>query len=245
MADGFLGRWARRKHEAAQGKALDEPVKPSPQPSPASGRGSQAAVSSQLATGSQLLTEQVGGTPPLPPAAEGRGEGVASKPMPTLDDVKGLTRQSDFSAFMARGVDPEVKNAAMKKLFTDPHYNVMDRLDIYIDDYSKPDPLPLSMLRQMASAKFLNLFEEDPKKQAGAPLRDNASLPAADPSDAATAVHASSDALTAVKPERQTELSGAPKAEDALPTIENHADTDLRLQQDHAAGAPGSGRGAQ
>jgi hypothetical protein len=31
-----------------------------------------------------------------------------------------------------------VKNAAMKKLFADPHFNVMDRLDIYIDDYSSP-----------------------------------------------------------------------------------------------------------
>jgi hypothetical protein len=39
-------------------------------------------------------------------------------------------------------VAPEVKNAAFKKLFADPHFNVMDGLDIYIDDYSKPDPLP-------------------------------------------------------------------------------------------------------
>ena len=30
----------------------------------------------------------------------------------------------------------------MKKLFADPHYNVMDGLDVYIDDYSKPDPIP-------------------------------------------------------------------------------------------------------
>lgn len=245
MADGFLGRWARRKQEAAQGKALDEPVEPSLQTSLASGRGTQTAASLQLTAGSQPPKEVTGGAHPLPPAGEGRGEAVAAKPMPTLDDVKGLTTQSDFTAFMARGVDPEVKNAAMKKLFTDPHYNVMDRLDIYIDDYSKPDPLPLSMLRQMASAKFLNLFDEDPKPPSAAPLRDNASLSAADPSDAVAAAHASSAMPAAVKPERQTGLSGAPKAEDALPTIENHADTDLRLQQDHAAGAPGSGRGAQ
>ena len=31
----------------------------------------------------------------------------------------------------------------MKKLFSDPHFNVMDGLDTYIDDYGKPDPLPL------------------------------------------------------------------------------------------------------
>jgi hypothetical protein len=63
---------------------------------------------------------------------------------------------------MARGVAPEVKNAAMKKLFADPHFNVMDRMDIYIDDYGLPDPLPLAMLRQMTSAKALNLFDDTP-----------------------------------------------------------------------------------
>jgi hypothetical protein len=65
---------------------------------------------------------------------------------------------------MARDVAPDVRNAAMKKLFTDPHYNVMDQLDIYIDDYSKPDPLPQAMLRQMVGAQFLNLFENEAKK---------------------------------------------------------------------------------
>ena len=38
-------------------------------------------------------------------------------------------------------------NAALKKLFSDPHFNVMDGLDTYIDDYGKPDPIPPSMLR--------------------------------------------------------------------------------------------------
>ena len=37
----------------------------------------------------------------------------------------------------------------MKKLFADPHFNVMDGLDTYIDDYGKPDPIPQSMLRQL------------------------------------------------------------------------------------------------
>ena len=40
----------------------------------------------------------------------------------------------------------------MKKLFSDPHFNVMDGLDTYIDDYGKPDPIPLSMLRRMNQA---------------------------------------------------------------------------------------------
>ena len=58
---------------------------------------------------------------------------------------------------MQRGVGAEVRNAAMKKLFADPHFNVMDGLDIYIDDYNKPDPMPAGMLRKMASAQFMKL----------------------------------------------------------------------------------------
>ncbi len=102
-------------------------------------------------------------------------------PLPTLQDAQALTPGSDFKPFMARAVSPEVKNAAMKKLFTDPHYNVMDRLDIYIDDYGKSDPIPESMLRQMVSAKFLNLFEEKQPPEAAvsadAPVRASPATP--------------------------------------------------------------------
>ena len=63
-------------------------------------------------------------------------------PLPTLDDVAKLTRDSDFRRFVAPASIPGCSNAAMKKLFADPHFNVMDGLDTYIDDYNKPDPMP-------------------------------------------------------------------------------------------------------
>lgn len=66
--------------------------------------------------------------------------------LPTLEDVARLTRDSDYSSFLAKGVDRDVRRAAMKKLFADPHFNVMDGLDIYIDDYTKPSPLTPAML---------------------------------------------------------------------------------------------------
>ncbi len=83
-----------------------------------------------------------------------------------MQDVAALQADSDFKPFVARAVAPEVRNAAMKKLFADPHFNVMDGLDIYIDDYSIADPLPASMLRKMASAKFLQLFDDDDERSA-------------------------------------------------------------------------------
>ena len=57
----------------------------------------------------------------------------------------------------------------MKKLFADPHFNVMDRMDIYIDDYSKPDPIPAAMMRQLASAKFLKLFDDEEQAESPTP----------------------------------------------------------------------------
>lgn len=126
--------------------------------------------------------------PPMPTAASGANQAqvvvprpdpqpvqVESAPTPpevpelTLEDVRSLTPSSDFKPFMAQQVAPEVRNAAMKTLFADPHYNVMDGLDIYIDDYAKPDPLPAAMLRQMVSAQFLNLFADEPAASAQAP----------------------------------------------------------------------------
>jgi len=69
---------------------------------------------------------------------------------------------------VARDVPPEVRNLAMKKLFADPHFNVMDGLDIYIGDYTQPDPLPEGMLRKMASAHAMGFFDHEKKTEADA-----------------------------------------------------------------------------
>lgn len=82
-------------------------------------------------------------------------EPVEPAPPPTIEDVEQLTADSDYTSYMAQGVDDNVRRSAMKKLFTDPHFNIMDGLDIYIDDYSKPDPLPPGMLEMLNHAKSL------------------------------------------------------------------------------------------
>lgn len=74
------------------------------------------------------------------------------RPTPTLEDVARLTRDSDYSAFMAKGVDKTVQRMALKKLFADPHFNVMDGLDIYISDYNKVVPLAPDMLAALRHA---------------------------------------------------------------------------------------------
>jgi hypothetical protein len=73
----------------------------------------------------------------------------ASQPLPSIES---LTHESDFQPFMKSDVDEGLRNQALKTLFQDPHFNKMDMLDVYVDDYSKPDPLPegwLARLKQM------------------------------------------------------------------------------------------------
>ena len=157
-------------------------------------------------------------------------------PLPTLQDIPALTPASDFKPYLNQGVEPHVRNAAMKKLFADPRYNVMDRLDTYIDDYSKPDPIPESMLRKMVSAQFLGLFDEkkDDKDQAQA---QEAQAPEATLRDA-SAPESDVPEATALVPSG-AEQTSAPLME----TQSRHANPDLRLQPDHAAAAQGAGRG--
>jgi hypothetical protein len=137
----FLARWARRKAEVREGKPV--PAEP--------------------------LPVVVAPASPAPPAAAEVAAPPPPEPPPlTLDDVARLdTKTGDFTRSVRPSVTPEVKNAALHKLFhADPHFNVMDGLDTYIDDYNKPDPLPAGMLRKMAQAQFLGLFTEDEDKDA-------------------------------------------------------------------------------
>jgi hypothetical protein len=192
-ADGFLSRWSRRKAQVQTGVVPLEPVPP-PVETP------KAEVAAEPAPEPAVVADA------SPPAA----------PLPTLEDVALLTRESDYSRFVAPGVDGSVRNAAMKKLFTDPHFNVMDGLDTYIDDYGKPDPIPESMLRMMRQSTFLGLFDHDK------PM----------PHDPALA----SSPVDGVEP---TPAAACQEPED-IPD----EDVDLRLQQDDAARRPGPDQGA-
>ncbi|MBU3587678.1 DUF3306 domain-containing protein [Polynucleobacter sp. 31A-FELB] len=132
MAGGFLNRWSRLK----SGENLEPEKKVVEQTKP------------EL-TSSPELKQEPADTKELTPSA-------------TLEDVEKIDRFApDFSAFMKPDVDPAVQQAAMKKMFSDPHFNVMDGLDIYIDDYSKPDPIPLEMLKRMVQSDMLNIFRKD------------------------------------------------------------------------------------
>jgi hypothetical protein len=101
-----------------------------------------------------------------------------------MEDVEQLTPASDFARFVKSDVDPGVQNAALKKLFADPRFNVIDEMDTDIMDYSKLEPLPASMLRRMAQAHVLGLFRDEEEdgaraaRPAPAPITPTATAPA-------------------------------------------------------------------
>jgi len=72
---------------------------------------------------------------------------------PALPALETLTPDSDFSGFLHPKVDDKLRRAALKKLFSDPHFNVMDGLDVYIDDYSADDPIPEAMMKELRHAQ--------------------------------------------------------------------------------------------
>ena len=209
--DGFVQRWARRKARVQSGlpepQALPAPVREAPPPAePALGAVPAALAASAV---------------PVPPPAPVE-EAV---PRPTMEDVAGLTRSSDYSRFVGAGVDADVSNAAMKKLFTDPRFNVMDGLDTYIDDYGKPDPIPDSMLRQMNQAKFLRLFDAEDEADAARP-------------DPAAGAAASTDGAPPLAVAQSLRSDDSPPLA-TVPLSRPNDDPDLRLQQDHAPGRSG------
>ncbi len=154
----FLGRWSQRKVQVRQGALpTDEPSKPS-ELARSTAEVPQASVDQPLAPTGAVLQSETPGKPPLP----------------TLEDVAKLTADSDYSAFAARHVDPKVRNAAMRKLFSgDPHFNVMDGLDVYIDDYSVGELIPQSMLRQMVQARSLGLLDDELVEQDKPPSEES------------------------------------------------------------------------
>jgi hypothetical protein len=208
--DNFFSRWSRRKVQVRTGQPL--PAEP-PAPEPV------------VAVAPVIAPVAVDGlAPPTLPA-----EPAEPPPAPTLEDVARLSLDGDFKPFVARGVPADVRNAAVKKLFTDPHYNVMDGLDIYIDDYSKPSPLSAAEMAKMVGAQFLKLVD-DPNE---------VKIPVA------SAPVAAAEELAAEPEAAQTPQADAPEPVAQPEPQETHDDhADLQLQPDHAPEPPSPGPGA-
>lgn len=88
----------------------------------------------------------------------------AQEPAAPLQPVEDLRPDSDFAPFMQPNVDPATRRSALKKLFTDPHFNVADPFEAYSEDYTQNEPIPEKMLK--AINRVRDLAVDGPEKVA-------------------------------------------------------------------------------
>jgi len=124
-----LRRWSQRKLEAARTE-IQTPVQAPP---PA-----DVAAAGQAPAGPHNAIE-----PTVSPSASTLPANAELPP------IASLTIDSDFTPFFKPQVDESIKRAALKQLFRDPRFNIIDGLDTYIDDYTQPDPIPSAMLEDL------------------------------------------------------------------------------------------------
>lgn len=207
---GFLTRWSRRKAAARQRAAAAEAAPPetampphaAPHDVPAIPPGGDAALKHADAA----PDARRGSRADVPEAA-------AELPLPPVETLQGLA--SDYRAFFRGNVDQGLQRAALKKLFSDPHFNQMDGLDVYIDDYGIPDPIPPEMLADLKHARGL-LFDEPAEEATDEPVDTAGASDVTDASSEAAPV-VPDVATEAAAPVAEGSVAGEPSDDDPAP----------------------------
>jgi Protein of unknown function (DUF3306) len=171
-----LRRWSQRKLEAARTEAQ------SPLETPVIRPDTAAPTQAPAVSPGRALD---------PPAAE-------------LPPIASLTIDSDFAPFFKPQVDESIKRAALKQLFRDPRFNIMDGLDTYIADYTQPDPIPAAMLDDLMQRRvFFPPAVDDPAprdRAADAGAAERVPTAAASPALPSAGADAQSSAAPDVQP---------------------------------------------
>ncbi len=128
-----LKRWSQRKLEAAR---------------------TQAPAQAQTSPG-PIAPGTTPPTPSGPPPPTRSPDGATQPAAAPLPPIESLTIDSEYAPFFKPHVAEATKRAALKQLFRDPRFNIMDGLDVYIGDYTQPDPIPPEMMKQLAHVRHI------------------------------------------------------------------------------------------
>ena len=107
-------------------------------------------------------------TQPAVPAASDDKETQA----PALPPVDELTPESDFAPFMHPKVGEAVRRVALKKLFSDPRFNVPDPYEAYSGDWTGGDPISEELLKTLNQARTVLFREEEEQAKKDADKKD-------------------------------------------------------------------------
>jgi len=83
-------------------------------------------------------------------------------PRPALPPVDKLTPESEFAGFMHPKVEDALRRVALKKLFSDPHFNIPDPFEPYSRDFNIAEPISEEMLAGLEQWK--TMLKEPPKE---------------------------------------------------------------------------------
>lgn len=86
-------------------------------------------------------------------------------PAPALPPVEKLTPESDFSGFMNPKVEDALRRVALKKLFSDPHFNLPDPYEAYSGDWTGGEPISEEMLATLNQARTLLFSDTKDEKE--------------------------------------------------------------------------------
>jgi Protein of unknown function (DUF3306) len=141
----FLSRWSQRKLQAEQDKVAAE--------LPA------ATVAGALnADGKAGSADGKAGDAAQKRALDVAQKNAAPVALPTIESVN---LESGVAPFFKQQADESLRRLALKKLLSDPHFNIMDGLDIYVGDYSQPDPIPPEMMKKIRHARQWTMTPEE------------------------------------------------------------------------------------
>ena len=95
---------------------------------------------------------------------EKKEEAPAPAPTPSLPPVDKLTPESDYSGFMHPKVEDALRRVALKKLFSDPHFNTPDPFEPFSGDWTVAEPISDELMKTLNQART-HLFGDEYKKE--------------------------------------------------------------------------------
>jgi len=209
---GFLSRWSRLKHVAqSEGKEPPGDTARSIRLDTGAGGGDEVDAAERSVPTSPVQD---------PPATTVEFESRSAVPN-DLPPLESVSVDTDFTPFMQEQVPALLRRQALRALFRDPHFNRMDGLDVYIDDYTQFEPIPPEMLDKLAGWRAIKTPVEHVVTPGGYAVE-------ADSEEGQAVIAARANAATALDSEPTDDL--ASPAEDAggsLGMPDAHTDADL------------------
>jgi Protein of unknown function (DUF3306) len=141
MSENTLSRWSRLKTARLDQKKLGS-------------RNSEIETNAQeIGAIKEIADSAIDATSVAPMSSDETATPVSDeRALPSLNDI-ALDR--DFTPFMQAKIPETLKRQALKTLFKDAHFNTMDGLDTYIDDYTKFEPITAAELEGLSAWKSI------------------------------------------------------------------------------------------